>query len=680
MNNNLIKDLNALLKHEIPQKEERLLLIEKLVSQFGKTSSLKYMINEKSYLILTKDERITKRLKRYPESPFPLLSTVELFSNSIGLWNSALLQYGLQTRAKLHDLPNNYSEVGTQIFLIHVNKINLRGNRYLRRQYKRLKAFRSFSKIADYWKLSYFLMRESQIYRLASLNSWLPLWYKTISLKELNKIWQTLNSILNYEQTITNIKNVWIESPKGKWRQLGIPPKAWRLYLHMLNQFISYIYSPYLSTEHEGFLYSRGTLSWWQSVLWGDWLKKYNSLIEVDLSSGFPNLSRLYLRKALIWDKLIPLPVINLILTHLNSPLVESPNFPTFETYLENYYNTEWRKGYRSVHMGLGISPILFVITLNWVLKQCKISNPHLKYKWYADDGTFFFNLRGLHLLLRQYNKNLLWILTRILKGENILVSLINSQTQFKESGIIFCRKKSSLIRLNYLWLKPLISLGLKLETSLSTIEQLLQVLTKENDFSLNLYGWTRGRGDNPQTGRRGTLGSKRPLNYLSSNPTSPPLNLTSMLKNYKPYFGYILSLLYASPSSTYSSTLGATPIKKQSLLHYLRKEPTYLELQVNKYNGSSKCNEVILNLWSPTSPTVYSSRLNRCLHLTKSPSLPDSLDSISNPLTRYKNYDPASYYFKKISELPISKEDLIEHKEKYKSLSNTVSTKPNPT
>jgi len=85
MNNNLIKDLNALLKNEIPQKEERLLLIEKLVSQFGRTSSLKYQINEESYLILTKDERITKRLKRYPESPFPLLSTVELFSNSIGL-------------------------------------------------------------------------------------------------------------------------------------------------------------------------------------------------------------------------------------------------------------------------------------------------------------------------------------------------------------------------------------------------------------------------------------------------------------------------------------------------------------------------------------------------------------------------------------------------------------------
>jgi hypothetical protein len=61
--------------------------------------------------------------------------------------------------------------------------------------------------------------------------------------------------------------------------------------------------------------------------------------MELDLASGFPNLTRESVRQALISDNLIPTPYVDLILTHLSSPLQESNIFPTFQTYAENHFN-----------------------------------------------------------------------------------------------------------------------------------------------------------------------------------------------------------------------------------------------------------------------------------------------------------------------------------------------------
>jgi len=68
-------------------------------------------------------------------------------------------------------------------------------------------------------------------------------------------------------------------------------------------------------------------------------LTKYTNIFEFDLSSAFPNLQRRYLRTVLLEDGLIPEPIINLLLTHLQSPLIESSEFPTLTSYIENKYN-----------------------------------------------------------------------------------------------------------------------------------------------------------------------------------------------------------------------------------------------------------------------------------------------------------------------------------------------------
>ena len=243
----------------------------------------------------------------------------------------------------------------------------------------------------------------------------------------LHKLFKGLQRILNLEDKTTPIFNVWIESPRGKWRQLGVPNKSWRLYLHMLNQFITYIYEPFLDPEvYSGFIFNRGCKSWWEHLLWSDYLTKYAYIIEVDLSSGFPNLNRKALSQALESDGLIPPPLKNLILHHLSSPLVESPSFPTWETYTENAMNQAWRKSSRSVHMGLGISPILFVITQHWILNRLNLKTSDLTYKWYADDGSFYLTYQGLKSLI---TKNLsINLILELIKGKPPVLSIIDIQ------------------------------------------------------------------------------------------------------------------------------------------------------------------------------------------------------------------------------------------------------------
>jgi len=599
--NSILRRLNAILRPYFPDKEARLNLIKTLLTQFENSSFLKYPLPDNHFLILSKTERKLKSLRRYEESPFPLLSNMENFSNNVGRWNEELLAYGIKTREKLNDLSNNTSRVGSQIHLINYKTLNSKGNQYLKRQYKRLSVLRKSNRITAYWNLSWTLMCSSWSYRIASLCSWKSNWVTLFTGREINQLFKELNKILNLQQLQTLITNVWIESPKGKWRQLGIPPKSWRLYFHMLNQFLSYIYSPHLDPSiYDGFLYNRGCKSWWSNLIWNNYLTKFPNIIEFDFSSGFPNISRYILRQALISDQLLPENLINLILLYLQSPLKESAHFPTYESYVENKYNRNWRTGSRSVHMGLGISPILFVITVHWVFRQLnlyKISG--LSLKSYADDWSVYFTYEGLNSLIRSTGSTWLHVLLGLTQNQNVLLTIFNSHPLFKEAGLILCSKKSGWVRIFHLWLKPYQSLGLKLTTSLPLWKQFLLTIIRQ-EIPLDLSGSTRGRGPNPSKNQPGTEGSKILLNFPSERP-GDSLNYSVMKSKYKQYFGLIQSKLYSSPPLP-SLYLPNTSSSTSSLSQELRKELSYksskpLRAIYNQYNLCCKLNELILKI-----------------------------------------------------------------------------------
>lgn len=669
-NKSLIYHLHKILTPFYPERLDRLKFLTDLLHKFESKRHLELFLTDRYTLILLKDERKLNRLRRFGQSAFPLLQNIEYFSNSVGEWNQDLLRFGIKTRTKEND-PNRTSLSGTRIHLILRHTLTSRGNAKLHHYYRLLKLYRHRNWIVSYWSLSWHLMSSSWEYKIACLNSWKPRWYKEFSPLDLKKIFSGLNRILSLSERTHPIQNVWIESPKGKWRQLGVPTKAWRFYLHMLNQFLSYIYEPHLpSSIYDGFIFNRGCKSWWETVLWGPLLTEFSSIFELDFSSGFPNLSWYYVRKSLESDGLLPPNLINLLMTHLTSPLRIAPIFPTFETFVEHECNTRWRSSARSVHMGLGISPLLFVITLNWTLKELKLLTPHLTYKWYADDGSFYFNLpQGLYPFYRLTSITSLF--KSFLHRRNPFVDLLNNHPLLKRVGLRICTKKSGFVKLSHLWLSPYKSLGLTLYT---TDSLWLQIQKKffQDTISLSLKGSTRGRGSNPHTGKKGTLPSNQELYYDSG---SDRLTLSTLLSTYRPYFGLLQSKLYSplSDLSTFSSSKALTPKIKSTLWTLNVKKQNKLETDLfsrwNLYNYGYRCNHLLLeNLMNQTLSLKWTPpNFKRNIKLKWIvPQINPCRTFIPNPILEPTQVESEleKEYFKKFSELKLTP-DVIRYLEK---------------
>jgi len=654
------------LKESFPEKSERLSVKEDLLKKLENESYVKYNLPNNTSLILSKEIRKVSKLKRYEDSPFPLLSNIECFNHAPGDWNSELIKYGIKTRHKLDD-HQSAGESGVQVFLIKYSTLNNQSNKYLLKQYKRLRKFRDKREITKYWKLSWQLMTQSWSFRLACLNSWQPLWYRNQSIKELNKTWTGLNRILNLEELVSEVRNVWIESPKDKWRQLGIPSKSWRLYFHMLNMWITYIYDPYLSPKlYDGFIFNRGCKSWWEYVLWSPLLQIYSSIIELDFSSGFPNLSLHGVKRALHNDKLIPKNLINLILSHLKSSPHSASSYPTLETYIENEENQAWRKSCRSVHMGIGISPILFVITLNWALIKENLLSLNMTYKWYADDGSIFFNLKGLweFFWTRSFSDKLL-ILKSLNQKENPILKVLNNSSTFQKVGLRICSKKSGLVRLFQIWIKPYKSLGLTLSTPLSIWKQVLYTLLWK-PLPYSLQASTRGRGANPTKKQQATSPSNLKLDFKGKNKRR--MDLERMLLEYKPYFGLLLAKLYNNNKSP-SSQNKLLDSKPGSLLWKVNPHKQNKNLSKSErftlYNAGSKMNWLFLSLISPGNPDSEPLLwINSQLEREATP--PWKEISRFAPNMNHKDYyicdcwnkaDQSVEYFKKYSEIKLTEE-----------------------
>lgn len=202
-----------------------------------------------------------------------------------------------------------------------------------------------------------------------------------------------------------------------------------------------------------------------RKFLWGPYLKSYDTILELDFSSGFPNLSLRCVYESLSQLNLIPEIVIHLILNHLKSPLISSKEFPTLETYVVHHENSALRTSDRSVKMGLGISPILYVLSVRDTVEQLCERGKALSDKWYADDNsTYIHSLRSLIELLKRprvFKDILIYVLTR----RNGLIHYLNEQPLFKSRGMKLCTKKSDFVKLFGIWLKPYRSLGITLFT-----------------------------------------------------------------------------------------------------------------------------------------------------------------------------------------------------------------------
>jgi hypothetical protein len=63
------------------QRNER---IKEIAFLFDNKSYLKYSLDSNLEVILTKDMRDLTKVRKYEDSPFPLLSNLEIFGNTLG--------------------------------------------------------------------------------------------------------------------------------------------------------------------------------------------------------------------------------------------------------------------------------------------------------------------------------------------------------------------------------------------------------------------------------------------------------------------------------------------------------------------------------------------------------------------------------------------------------------------
>jgi len=279
---------------------------------------------------------------RYKGSPFPLLANIESFKIKLGGYCKFLLSYGMKHRAKLGE-PSTTDSSAVITMLVSDKGLSSQQQRFLRTQYKLLSTYKSSGNWTAYWKKAFLLMRYSASFQIASLNAWDPSWYKTERITSVRNLFVGLDKILSGRDLNCVLRRFWIESPKGKWRSLAIPPRSWRLFLHMLNQFIMYAFEETLDASmYHGFIYGRGCLSWWKELLISNKLTYYDYIGELDFSSAFPNLSLSCVEKALSSSGRMPANLINLLLQILKSPLTPYTSFPSFESYVEDAGDKDW--------------------------------------------------------------------------------------------------------------------------------------------------------------------------------------------------------------------------------------------------------------------------------------------------------------------------------------------------
>jgi len=418
----------------------------------------------------------------------------------------------------------------------------------------------------NYWELSEELINDYPYAWISSLNNWETDYiYKE---RFMEKTIPDFIKDLYTNKTRSELKNVWIESPKGKWRMLSIPNYQTRWICRMWNEVLSnYVYKK-INKNFHGFIHNKGVLSWWTMFLKEKYFSKYEYIFEFDLASFFPNVNRQEALNALLHYNVPHKYAVHLIKL-VSGRTVNSTHFPNSSSFYEETLNKEWSKGDRNLPMGNALCPLISSLVLYKHFEELGLNiSSDIIVTGYADDNSLMLTRKGYEQLCLKLGKTII--------NEIDITNYLNDRWK----GIIIEPAKSGWVKKDGKWLKNYKNLGMLYDTK-------------------DLFASTRGTKHGP---------SHLKL-YRKNNLKDEILNLEYILNNSKffdDYFGFLQSRLFQNNwNPKYPQDFSLQQLTKKSLLtlaynkfnikNNYNKTNTIFDNYKSIFNGTSYCNAYLI-------------------------------------------------------------------------------------